>query len=313
MIVENGVTYNVYADRAGARPALDPRSAAALSDRGGMAAASRRASRSARGCLNAVLADLYGTQRAARRRARCPPRCRSAIRIFSGRARHRARRGDRWLHIYAADLARSRRRALVGARRPHPGAVRARAMRSRIAQIVRRVLPELRQDIGRAAAGRDFSPRCARSCCAMPATSSRSRWCSRPGSFNETYFEHAYLARQLGLPWSRATISPCATTRVYLKTLAGLRRVHAILRRLDDDFCDPVELRADSALGVPGLLGAVRAGNVVRRQRARQRRAGIRGVARISARDRRAAARRDAELALGGDLVVRRASRPSSP
>ena len=47
---------------------------------------------------------------------------------------------------------------------------------------------------------------------------------------------------------------------VYLKTLSGLRRVHAILRRLDDDFCDPLELRADSALGVPGLLGAVRAG-----------------------------------------------------
>ena len=50
---------------------------------------------------------------------------------------------------------------------------------------------------------------------------------------------------------------------MYLKTLAGLKRVHAILRRLDDDFCDPVELRADSALGVPGLLGAVRTGNVV--------------------------------------------------
>ena len=50
---------------------------------------------------------------------------------------------------------------------------------------------------------------------------------------------------------------------VFLKTLSGLRRVHVILRRLDDDFCDPLELRADSALGVPGLLGAVRAGRVV--------------------------------------------------
>jgi hypothetical protein len=50
---------------------------------------------------------------------------------------------------------------------------------------------------------------------------------------------------------------------VFLKTVSGLKRVHAILRRLDDDFCDPVELRADSALGVPGLLGAVRAGKVL--------------------------------------------------
>jgi uncharacterized circularly permuted ATP-grasp superfamily protein len=50
---------------------------------------------------------------------------------------------------------------------------------------------------------------------------------------------------------------------VYLKTVSGLKRVHAILRRLDDDFCDPVELRADSALGMPGLLSAVRAGRVL--------------------------------------------------
>ena len=66
---------------------------------------------------------------------------------------------------------------------------------------------------------------------------------------------------------------------VFLKTLGGLRRVHAIMRRLDDDFCDPVELRADSALGVPGLLGVMRAGQRRRRERAGQRRAGIRGLA----------------------------------
>ena len=50
---------------------------------------------------------------------------------------------------------------------------------------------------------------------------------------------------------------------LYLKTLAGLRRVHAVLRRLDDDYCDPLELRTDSALGVPGLLEAVRRGRVL--------------------------------------------------
>src|SRR6202012_853692 len=82
-----------------------------------------------------------------------------------------------------------------------------------------------------------------------------------PGSFNETYFEHAYIARQLGFPLVEGHDLTVRDARVYLKTLAGLRRVHAILRRLDDDFCDPVELRADSALGGPGLLGAIRKGS----------------------------------------------------
>ncbi len=83
-----------------------------------------------------------------------------------------------------------------------------------------------------------------------------------PGPFNETYFEHAYLARQLGLPLVEGTDLTVRNDTVYLKTVAGLRRVHAILRRLDDDYCDPVELRSDSALGVAGLLGRVRAGRV---------------------------------------------------
>jgi uncharacterized alpha-E superfamily protein len=84
-----------------------------------------------------------------------------------------------------------------------------------------------------------------------------------PGSFNETYFEHAYLARQLGLPLVEGHDLTVRGDTLFLKTLGGLRRVHALLRRLDDDFCDPVELRGDSALGVPGLIGVVRAGRVL--------------------------------------------------
>ena len=63
--------------------------------------------------------------------------------------------------------------------------------------------------------------------------------------------------------WSKAATWWCARQRLYLKTVEGLEPVHGMLRRLDDDWCDPLELRADSALGVPGLLQAVRAGNVV--------------------------------------------------
>jgi uncharacterized circularly permuted ATP-grasp superfamily protein len=84
-----------------------------------------------------------------------------------------------------------------------------------------------------------------------------------PGPYNETYFEHAYLARYLGFPAGRRA-GPDGARRMRLPEDAErLRRVHAILRRLDDDYCDPLELRGDSALGVPGLLQAVRAGNVL--------------------------------------------------
>lgn len=84
-----------------------------------------------------------------------------------------------------------------------------------------------------------------------------------PGPYSETYFEQSFLARYLGFPLVEGQDLIVRGDSVYLKTLHGLRRVHAILRRLDDEYCDPVELRADSALGVPGLLHAVRAGNVV--------------------------------------------------
>ncbi len=84
-----------------------------------------------------------------------------------------------------------------------------------------------------------------------------------PGPYNETYFEHAYLARYLGVALVEGSDLTVRADRVYLKTVHGLERVHVILRRLDDDFCDPLELRPDSALGVPGLLQAVRAGSVL--------------------------------------------------
>lgn len=84
-----------------------------------------------------------------------------------------------------------------------------------------------------------------------------------PGPYSETYFEHAYLARYLGLPLVEGGDLVVREQRLFLKTVEGLEPVHGLLRRLDDDWCDPLELRPDSALGVPGLLQAVRAGNVV--------------------------------------------------
>lgn len=84
-----------------------------------------------------------------------------------------------------------------------------------------------------------------------------------PGRHNETYFEHAYLSRYLGFTLVEGADLAIRDDRVFLKTLAGLQPVHAILRRMDDDFADPLELRATSTLGVPGLLQAWRAGHVL--------------------------------------------------
>ena len=84
-----------------------------------------------------------------------------------------------------------------------------------------------------------------------------------PGPRNETYFEQAFLARYLGITLVEGADLTVRADKVYLKTLAGLERVHVLLRRVDDTWLDPLELRPDSILGVPGLLQAARAGEVV--------------------------------------------------
>jgi len=84
-----------------------------------------------------------------------------------------------------------------------------------------------------------------------------------PGPYNETYFEHAYLARYLGLSLVEGSDLVVRDERLYLKTLKGLVPVHGLLKRVNDEYLDPLELRADSTLGVPGLLQAIRAGHVL--------------------------------------------------
>ena len=84
-----------------------------------------------------------------------------------------------------------------------------------------------------------------------------------PGPYNETYFEHAYLARYLGVTLVEGSDLTVRDQRLYLKTLKGLEPVHGLIKRLDDQFLDPLELRPDSRLGVPGLMQVVRAGNLV--------------------------------------------------
>ncbi len=83
-----------------------------------------------------------------------------------------------------------------------------------------------------------------------------------PGAMNSAYFEHAFLARQMGVELVEPGDLVVRDAVCYMRTTSGLQRVHTIYRRLDDDFIDPLEFRPDSLLGVPGLVRAYRAGTV---------------------------------------------------
>ncbi len=84
-----------------------------------------------------------------------------------------------------------------------------------------------------------------------------------PGIFNSAYFEHSYLAAQMGVRLVEGRDLTVDEDIVYMKTTSGLERVDVIYRRIDDDFLDPMVFRPDSILGIPGLMNAYRAGNVV--------------------------------------------------
>ena len=83
-----------------------------------------------------------------------------------------------------------------------------------------------------------------------------------PGAFNSAYFEHTYLARQMGIEIVEGRDLVVRDSRVFMRTTKGLQPVHVIYRRLDDDFLDPTVFRRDSMLGVPGLVNAYRSGHV---------------------------------------------------
>ena len=83
-----------------------------------------------------------------------------------------------------------------------------------------------------------------------------------PGVFNSAYFEHVFLAREMGVPLVEGRDLVVDDDCVYMKTISGLRRVNMVYRRIDDEFLDPEVFRKDSMLGVPGLMRALKAGNV---------------------------------------------------
>ncbi|UST75005.1 circularly permuted type 2 ATP-grasp protein [Pseudomonas siliginis] len=260
-IQENGVTYNVYADPKGAdRPwELDllPHVIAADEWQQLSAGIAQRAR-----LLNAVLADLYGPQRLISE-GLLPAELVFGHNNFLWPCQGIAPPESAFLHLYAVDLARTPDgRWWVTADRTQAPSGAGYALENRT--IVSRAFPDLYRDLKvQHLAGffRTLQETLARQ--APEGDDAPLVVLLTPGRFNESYFEHLYLARQLGYPLVEGGDLTVRNATVYLKTLSGLRRVHAIMRRLDDDFCDPLELRTDSALGVPGLLEAVRQGRVL--------------------------------------------------
>jgi len=259
LVVENGVTYNVYADPQGAdRPwALDPLPFVlpAVEWQAIEAGVGQRAR-----LLNALLSDLYGQQRLLAE-GHIPAELPFGHPNYLWPC-HDLRPADgTWLHVYAADLARAPdgRWWLLADRTQAPSGA-GYALENR--EILEQVHPEAIPDMA-VRRVRGFFGALRERMLDAAGDESPLAVILTPGPYNETYFEHAYLARQLGMPLVEGHDLTVRGDTVFLKTLGGLRRVHSILRRLDDDYCDPLELRGDSALGVPGLIGALRAGRVM--------------------------------------------------
>ena len=260
LIHEHGITYNVYGDPRGMeRPwELDPiplllSEADAARIESGLTQRAR--------LLDRLLADLYGPQTAL-------SGCILPAELVFGhtgflRSCHGVRvPGDRYLHLYAADLGRAPDGSFFVLRdRTQAPSGAGYALENRI--VLSRMIPEIFRDC-RVQRLADFfqTLRETLRSIAPPGRESPRVVLLTPGPYNETYFEHAFLARYLGYTLVEGADLTVRDNRVYLKLLGGLQPVDVILRRLDDDYCDPLELRGDSYLGVPGLVQAARAGNV---------------------------------------------------
>ncbi|MEN9903785.1 MAG: hypothetical protein RLZZ555_350 [Pseudomonadota bacterium] len=257
---DNGVSYNVYADHDSVQrpwsldlfPLIISSSEWAELESGVLQRAR---------LLNEILRDLYGPQQLLAQ-GLLPP---ALVQGHPGylRSMHGVRPpADTWLHLVAVDLARGpdgrwwvvshrtqspsglgyllENRVTIG--RQFSGAFKALKIQ-RLATSYQALMQGLRA----------LSPRGAEARIALLT----------PGPYNETYFEHAYLARYLGLPLVEGSDLTVRDQRVYLKTLNGLEPVDVLIKRLGDEWLDPLELRPDSALGVPGLMQAVRSGHVL--------------------------------------------------
>lgn len=257
---DNGVTYNVYADEhSQQRPwsldlfpmILTPEDWSAIE--AGVLQRTR--------LLDRMLADIYGSQELVRQ-GLIPP---ALIQGQPGYLRPMVGvtpPGDTWLHIAAFDLARGPDGQwwIVSHRTQAPSGL-GYLLENRIA--ISRQFPKAFSEMRVQRLAASYKGLMQGLTRLSPQGQDARIALLTPGPYNETYFEHAYLARYLGLNLVEGSDLTVRDRRVFLKTLNGLQPVDVLIKRLDDQWLDPLELRSDSALGVPGLMQAVRAGNVL--------------------------------------------------
>jgi len=257
-IRENGITYNIYSDPLGAnRPwkiDIVPFLIAAEEWRAIEEGIIQRAR-----LLSLILEDLYGSQ-SLLTSGRFP-----AALLYANPAFLRPMVGVKvpahsYLHMLAVDIARSPDgQWWVLADRAQAPSGSGYALENRT--IVSEVLPDLFRSSNVLRLAPFFRSQ-RDTLTAMAECENPRVVLLTPGPYNETYFEHSYLARYLGFTLVEGADLTVRNRCVYLKTVNGLEQVNVILRRVDDSFCDPIELRSDSLLGVPGLVDAIVAGNV---------------------------------------------------
>jgi uncharacterized circularly permuted ATP-grasp superfamily protein/uncharacterized alpha-E superfamily protein len=260
MIRENGVSFNVYGDPHGLERPWELSPVPVLVDPGEFAELSQGLAQRAR-LLDRLLADLYGPQRSLTE-GWLPPEI-----VFGQPSYLRPMHGivppqGRFLHFYAADVGRDPAGTFqVLTDRTQAPAGAGYALENRI--VVSRVLPEIFRDcnVQRLALYFREVRRTLESLAPGGRENPRVVLLS-PGPYSVTAFEQVFLAQYLGYMLVEGADLVVRGGGVFLKTLGGLHRVDVILRRLNDDHCDPLELRPDSALGVPGLVQAIREGQV---------------------------------------------------
>lgn len=260
LIEANGITYNVYDDPEGkGRPwRMD---AIPLVIDGSEWGSIERAVIQRATLLNMLLADLYGSQRLLRDRL-LPPELVFGNPAFLRPCHGTVPPGGVFLQTYAVDLARSPRGDwwVIADRAQAPSGL-GYALENRL--VSTRTLPSLVDRCQVRSLARFFDSTFDALLGLAPNGASSPRVVIlTSGPHNETYFEHSYLSKHWGVPLVGGDDLTVRDGRVYLKTLAGLNQVDVIVRRMDDDFCDPLDLRGDSLLGVPGLVQAARAGTV---------------------------------------------------